>query len=125
MSYAYYEPPPPIEGIWPCRRCMMDRPFGTTPALEGRDVPDAPLFCDDCGWEYELEVDELVRFPEPPVRIVRPMPPQLRAEGRARWQRHLLSQLAPRTPKAAPPPPITDEAAIQLARILAERGRRT
>jgi hypothetical protein len=125
VTYAFFERPPPAEGIWFCRRCMMDRAFVTTVALEGRDAPDAPLFCSECEWEIEPEVDIVQRYPEPPIETRGRLSPEFRAAGKERWRKYLLSLAAPRSrtePEAMP----HDSAAfaLQLAQLQGERGRR-
>jgi hypothetical protein len=88
IGYSYIDRPPPMEGIWYCEPCMMYRPFCTLQHLTGKDVPDAPLFCDECDWEMPVKVDVVAHYPEPPAEMRRTPDPTLpariakaRAEG--------------------------------------------
>lgn len=92
-SYRYIDRPPPMEGIWFCEPCGMLRPFATLQRLAGQDVPDAPLFCDECDWEMPLKTDVVEHFPEPPIEMRRMPDPTLpariakaRAEGTVKYR---------------------------------------
>lgn len=123
MSYTFIERPPPFEGIWFCRACMLMRAFCTTPEHEGRDVPDAPLYCDECGWEMLFEIDIVQRYPEPPIVMKHHMPEAERRAGKERLRVFLLSISAPRTPRPEPGPVDMDAFAIQLAQLKAGARR--
>lgn len=123
MSYTYIERPAPCEGIWFCRACMLMRAFSTTPEHEGRNIPDAPLYCDECGWEMLFEVDVIQRYPDPPIIQRKHMPESERLAGKERLRVYLLSISAPRTPRPEPPPVDQDAYEIQLAQLKAGARR--
>jgi hypothetical protein len=104
---------------------MMMRPFVTTPALEGKNMDNAPLYCLECDWEMQYEVDMVRRYPEPPVVVKHGMDPAVRAEGRERLRLYQLSIAAPRAPRPEAPPIEADAYALQLAQLTASKGRRT
>ena len=124
MSYSYIERPPPAEGIWFCRCCMMMRPFVTTPELEGKSVHDAPLFCAECDWEIVPEVDVVRRYPEPPIEQRRSLDPEFLAAGRERWRQYLVSIAAPVRAQDEALPFDAEAMALQVAQLAGARGRR-
>lgn len=83
----------PAEGIWFCRRCMRDRVFITSVACEGRSVPDAPLFCDECDWEMTCPSDTVIPPTGPPIINPVPMTSESRRIGRERLRLRLLEEL--------------------------------
>lgn len=79
MTSRYIERPPPMEGIWFCEPCAQMRAFSTLQHLAGKEVPDAPLFCDECDWEMPLPTDTIEHFPEPPASQLQTPDPTLAA----------------------------------------------
>lgn len=123
--HQHHEPPPPAEGIWPCRRCRRDRVFITSVAFEGRNAPDAPLFCEECGWEFTAPTETIIDPHGPAQVTVLHMSAEERARGRERLRLRMLQELGP---SAEPPqhdeikPVDQIDLALQIAQ-LTRKGR--
>ena len=124
-GYAYFEPPPAVEGIWFCRRCMRNRPFQTTLANAGHNVPDTPLYCVECDWEIPRQAHVVYCYPAPPRIETIPMATNVREAGRERWRLELVEMaLAGAEMFEAPSIATPSDIEIQLRQIAGEKGRR-
>ena len=122
--YQHHEPPPPAEGIWRCRRCTIDRVFITSVECEGRGAPDAPLFCEECGWEKTAPTNTVINPHGPAEVTVLHMTAAERAVGRERLRLRMLAELGAtgQAPQDEVKPVDQNDLALQIAQ-LHQKGR--